>query len=275
MWAPRRALTQWSFALFTSLQVAAASAASITQLNTVSTGGQISPSVVALPDNQFALAYADRSGNDGFKGGIFGGIYNARLEPVRTCQINTLTLSWETRPQLAAAANGTFMAIWRLDNGWVEGQRFDAQCNKLGDQFTVEPGFAGEAGITADAEGNFWVVGSHGQKGLLNKYSVDGEHLIDSQVFYEAENPSRPVIATFSNGAALIAWDNGAVDSAATDILGRLINADGTAASEPSLSAMKARASKQEPLLPSSAEAASLPFGNPRRPPQKAPPCAA
>ncbi len=206
---------------------------SITQLNTVSTGGQISPSVVALPDNQFALAYADRSGNDGFKGGIFGGIYNARLEPVRTCQINTLTLSWETRPQLAAAANGNFMAIWRLDNGWVEGQRFDAQCNKLGDQFTVEPGFAGEAGITADAEGNFWVVGSHGQKGLLNKYSVDGEHLIDSQVFYEAENPSRPVIATFSNGAALIAWDNGAVDSAATDILGRLINADGTAASEP------------------------------------------
>ena len=66
-------------------------------------------------------------------------------------------------------------------------------------------------------------------QGLLNKYSVDGEHLIDSQVFYEAENPSRPVIATFSSGAALIAWDNGAVDSAATDILGRLINADSRA----------------------------------------------
>ena len=125
------------------------------------------------------------------------------------------------------------MAIWRLDNGWVEGQRFDAQCNKLGDQFTVEPGFAGEAGITADAKGNFWVVGSHGQKGLLNKHSTDGEHLKDSLVSYEADNPSRPVIATFSNVAVLIAWDFGAVASAATDILGRLMNADGTQASEP------------------------------------------
>ena len=91
MWAPRRALTQWTFAFFASLQFAAASAASITQLNTVSTGGQISPSVVALPDNQFVLAYADRSGNDGFKGGIFGGIYDAGLNIIESCEINTFT----------------------------------------------------------------------------------------------------------------------------------------------------------------------------------------
>ena len=162
--------------------------------------------MVALPDNQFALAYADRSGNDGFKGGIFGGIYDAGLNIIESCGINTFTGTWETSPALAAAPNGRFLATWRQDNGNIQGQLFQRDCSKIGDEFNIG---RGNADVTADGEGNFWVTLSSNGSCFISKYGNGGEPLFAQKLFLEAGDPVGLQLAAYPDGRVLLGWYDG------------------------------------------------------------------
>lgn len=225
----------------------------IVRLNQVTQGDQINPALAALPNNRFAMIYSDRAGNDGNKGGIFGGIYDANLTLVQDCGvINTITNEWQAFPHVAAAPNGTFMAVWTT--GWMaHGQRFSPSCEKLGDQFDIGFSFNG-LDVASDSNGDFWVVRSHQGKGYLDKYNNAGEQLVDGVIYYEAEAPIRNVITVLEDGHAVVGWYNGN-NPGGSDAYGLMINANGTIAGEPFLINQTRANNQRSPLF------AALPGG--------------
>ncbi len=201
----------------------------VVKLNAVDSGDQINPSVTSLPGGGFALAYADRSGNDGFKGGIFGGIYDAGLNISESCGINTFTGTWETSPALAAAPNGRFLATWRQDNGNIQGQLFQGDCSKIGDEFNIG---RGNADVTADGEGNFWVALSSNGSGFISKYGNGGEPLFVQKLFLEAGDPVGLQLAAYPDGRVLLVWYDGN-NRSGSDIFGLTLSTEGEASIDP------------------------------------------
>jgi hypothetical protein len=64
-----------------------------------------------------------------------------------------------TRPALASAANGAFVAVWNSQDGLIRGRRFDASGTPLGAQFLITFASGGlNPAIAMDAAGNFVVV---------------------------------------------------------------------------------------------------------------------
>ena len=200
----------------------------IERLNTTTSGDQINPSIVALPNDRFAMTWSDRAGNDGDRGGIFGRIYNADLTAVTDeFVVNTLTSDWQSKSNIAGASNGNLMAIWHQSNGYVEGQILSASGEKIGSQFTVQEGFNGLSDVVADSLGNFWVVSTvNGGSGYLNKYSNTGTLLVDSQVFQSDVVAFDPVVTALSDGRVLVSWYDGR-NTSGSDIYGQLITSEG------------------------------------------------
>ena len=200
----------------------------ITQLNATTSGDQINPSITALPGKQFAMIWSDRAGNDGDRGGIFGGIYDETLTLVSSeFVVNTLTSDWQSKSNVASAPNGHFMAIWHTSNGFVEGQLFNVSGEKLGIQFTVQEGFNGLSDVVADAAGNFWVVSTvNNGSGYINKYSNTGELLVDSKVYQSEVVAFDPVITALSDGRIVVSWYDGQ-NAAGSDIYGQFVTSAG------------------------------------------------
>ena len=199
----------------------------ITQLNATTSGDQINPSITALPGKQFAMIWSDRAGNDGDRGGIFGGIYDETLTLVSSeFVVNTLTTDWQSKSNIASASNGNFMAIWHQANGFVEGQLFNISGEKLGNQFTIQEGYNGLSDVVADATGNFWVVSTGGGIGYINKYSNTGELLLDSKVYQSEAVAYEPVITVLTDSRILVSWYDGQ-NTAGSDIYGQFVTSAG------------------------------------------------
>ena len=140
-----------------------------------------------LPDNQFErLAYADRSGNDGFKGGIFGGIYDAGLNIIESCGINTFTGTWETLPSAGSRTQRAIPCDLATGQRQYPGTAISKGCSKIGDEFNIG---RGNADVTADGEGNFWVALSSNGSCFISKYGNSGEPSLPKKLFLEAGDP--------------------------------------------------------------------------------------
>ena len=199
----------------------------ITQLNMTANGNQINPSISSLPGNKFAMIWSDRAGNDGDRGGIFGGIYDEKLALISSeFVVNTLTTDWQSKSNIASASNGNFMAIWHQANGFVEGQLFNISGEKLGNQFTIQEGYNGLSDVVADATGNFWVVSTGGGIGYINKYSNTGELLLDSKVYQSEAVAYEPVITVLTDSRILVSWYDGQ-NTAGSDIYGQSVTSAG------------------------------------------------
>jgi hypothetical protein len=203
-------------------------------LNATLPGDQINPSVASLPGNQFVMTWSDRASLDGDRGGILGRLYDETMTPLTSeFVVNTLTADWQSKSNVASAPNGNFMAIWHEANGWVEGQLFTVSGEKQGPQFTVQDGFNGLSDVVADAQGNFWVVSSvNNGAGYVNKYSNDGELLVDSLVLPSEGVASDPVITALSDGRILVSWYDGQNPSG-SDIYAQFITAEGLLSGTP------------------------------------------
>jgi hypothetical protein len=208
----------------------------ILMLNNVETGTQINPGIASLPDNQFVLVYEDRSGNDGSLTGIFGGIYDSDMQLLHDCGvINTSTNSYQEFPHVAASPDGNFMVIWRnFTNTFA--QRYTSSCQKIGNETFIGASFNG-LDVTADSDGNFWVVLSNGGKAYLSKFDVNGAVLVDRLLLTEYVSPERPertVIDALSDGRVLVSWYN--IDSSdSSDIYGLYVNTKGSVTTQPFL----------------------------------------
>jgi len=97
------------------MQRFAASGAAVgaeTQVNTTTAGSQDSPTVTALVDGGFLVAW-ESSGQDGSGFGIYAQRYDASGHAVGTeTQINSSTFSDQMAPAIAATSDGGFIATW-------------------------------------------------------------------------------------------------------------------------------------------------------------------
>ena len=219
-----------------------------TRLNTAFSGDQINPSIAPLPDDKFVVVWSDRVAKDGSKGGIFGRIYTSGFVPVSPdLLVNTITNGYQSKQSTASAPNGHFMVIWHDEGSRVRGQLFDADGVKLGPELSVNPQrFSGNSDVASDVDGNFWVVSGDGA-GYFSKYSNAGELLIESQAFYEADNPYDPKIASLADGRMLVSWYDGGNSN--SDILGQILNADGTLPGDVSQLNSATEGNQEEPFI--------------------------
>jgi|GEM_PF-1766611 len=201
---------------------------STVRLNTTTAGDQINPALAALPDDRFVVTWSDRSGADGADGGIFGQIYNADFTKVGSeFQVNSYTVGWQTRSQVATAPDGKFLVTWQQPS--LEGRIFDVDGSPLTEQFQIKAGFNATADMVADASGNFWTVTSvTNDKGYLSKYASGGTLLVDNVEFGGEQVPSDPDVAVLADGRVIVTWFEGR-NPAGSDIFGQLFTSDGTA----------------------------------------------
>jgi hypothetical protein len=222
----------------------------IALLNATTTGDQINPGVAALPDNRFVMVYEDRAGADGSSSGILGGIYDAQNQLLHDCGVmNTTTGSFQTFPHVAAAPDGTFMVVWSNFTNTF-GQRFSPTCEKLGDETFLGATFNG-LDVSADADGNFWVVRSKDGKAYARQYSNAGALLIDDVLLVEyalPEKPARTVSAVLATGDLLVTWYN-KDNPNSSDIYGLYVSADGTVTNQPFVINATTANNQVEPMI--------------------------
>src|SRR5262245_33733196 len=107
------------------------------QVNTFTTGDQITPTVAALSDGGFVVTWASL-GQDGSDGGIYGQRYAADGTAVgNEFQVNSFTSSDQNTPSVTALSDGGFVVTWMSlgQDGSGEGiyaQRFAADGNAVG-----------------------------------------------------------------------------------------------------------------------------------------------
>ena len=83
------------------------------QVNTYTVQAQGLPSVAAIPDGRFVVAWASAT-QDGSGVGIFAQRYQSFANPIGTeFQVNTYTLGDQTRPDVAMDYDGNFVVAWQ------------------------------------------------------------------------------------------------------------------------------------------------------------------
>lgn len=142
---------------------------------------QSGPSVAALPDGGFVVAWTSR-GQDGDGRGICAQQYDASGTPVGSeFQINTTTIGDQSGPSLAASPDGGFVVTWTStgqdgDGGGIYGQRYAASGTPVGSEFEVNNTTLGDQSspsIASLPNGGFAVTwNSSGQDGY--SYGVFG-----------------------------------------------------------------------------------------------------
>ena len=140
-------------------------------------------------------------------GGIFGGIYDAGLNIIESCGINTFTGTWENKSGVAAAplAYGRFLATWRQDNGNIQDSYFKGT-SKIGDEFNIG---RGNADVTADGEGNFWVALSSNGKLLHQQVRQRRRASLCPKAVPRGWRLVGLQLAAYPDGRVLLVWYDG------------------------------------------------------------------
>ncbi|MDQ7076632.1 MAG: hypothetical protein Q9M45_02110, partial [Robiginitomaculum sp.] len=220
-------------------------------VNTITSSSQFQPSVAALNDGGFVIAYGDNSQLtlDTTQAAILA----TRFDAVGVRQgseflVNTTTASTQLTPSVAALSDGGFVIAWRDDSlspqgAVVRAQRYDASGGPQGSEFLVstataasqvEPSVAGLTGggfIIAwrddNGDGNGKTV--RAQRYDANGLVQGGKFQVNTTITNDQYQPS---VAALSNGNFVIAWRDDSLAAPDTDssaVRARIYNAGGTA----------------------------------------------
>jgi len=213
--------------------------------NVVTTSNQATPSVSALTNGGYFVAWRS-SGQDGSFLGVYGRRFLANGNPVGSeFRLNTQTFLDQGNPRTAGLSNGEFIGTWDSDDQDGDGfgiyaQRYFSGGGAAGIEFRANAHTAGEqfgATVAALTSGRF-IIGWHslGQDGsgwgvYAQRYKLGGAV---AGVEFRANTPTagdqmNPAIAGLSNGGFVIAWEAANKDGSGKAIVARKYNADGTA----------------------------------------------
>jgi hypothetical protein len=146
------------------------------QVNTYTTGYQVSPSVALDSAGNFVIAW-NSLGQDGSSNGVFAQRYGSSGIPQDgEFRVNTYTTGEQTAPSVAADSTGNFVIAWNSpQDGSYTGifaQRYASTGAPLGGEFRVNThttNIQSSASVASDSVGNFVVVWqSLGQDGSSN-----------------------------------------------------------------------------------------------------------
>lgn len=225
--------------------------------NTTVAGRQTDPTVTALENGRFVIAWEDYSQSGGDTSGyaVRAQLFNANgTRAGGEFLVNTATANSQMDPATAALANGGFVVAWTDisatggdDSGYaVHAQIFDASGGKSGPEFRVNTTTTNNQwhpAITVLANGNFVVAWEDYSKSTgdtsyyairaqvfnANGGKVGTEFLVNSGSW--ALDQTRPALAALPDGRFVAVWEDEALLSGGkygSDIYAQLFNADGS-----------------------------------------------
>ncbi len=111
------------------------------RINTYTTNWQNNPTITALSDGGFVVAW-ESIGQDGSSGGMYGQRYNSAGVTVGAeFRINTYTTDAQYGPTITALSDGGFVVVWggegSGDDAGIFGQRYDATGTAVGGEFRI------------------------------------------------------------------------------------------------------------------------------------------
>ena len=202
-------------------------------------GSQYLPRIAARAEGDLVIVWRDDNGNDGSGYGVFGRTYDAVSGSLGDVfLVNTVTSGNQYEPDVAMFADGSFVVVWRDDNGLdgsgaaTFGRRFDAAGVPQGDAFLVNEHTAGsqyQPKVTSLSTGGF-VVAFYNDSGeywgdiYIREFDaagnpVDGDRRVNADSASSYRYQYEPAITDLGNGNFVVAWraDN-AADGSATGI---------------------------------------------------------
>ena len=186
------------------------------EVNTYTSAAQTEPSVTALGDGGYVIAWRSQDQDPGGSGGE-DGVYGQRYDANGNAQgsefrINSTTDDDEDTPDIAGLDGGGFVAVWESDDqdgedDGVYGQRFDASGNKVGSGKGV---YARQYDASGNAVGNEFEVNT-----------------------YTSSNQTAPSVTALGDGGYVIAWQSQDQEGAGSDaddgVYGQRYDASGNA----------------------------------------------
>src|SRR5262249_5206256 len=133
-------------------------------VNSTTTGPQLNPSVGMDAGGNFAIVWADSSGQDGAGNGVIGQRFNAAgVGQGGEVVVHTTTSGNQGIPSIARAGGGGCVVAGRGDGpgGDIFARRFNASAVGQGNQFPVNTTAANaqiNPDVAIDARGNFLVT---------------------------------------------------------------------------------------------------------------------
>jgi len=173
------------------------------QVNTYTTGPQVSPAVAVGPGGGFVVVWQSGNysgGQDGDRAGVFAQRFEASgLRAGSEFQVNTYTTGFQDEPDVAIDAGGNFVVTWRSTYGQdgsgagIFGQHFASTSEAVGPEFRINTHTDGDQqrpSVTAVPPADFIVVwdsrGYPGQDG-------DGTGVFGQRLRTSGFAPPRPV----------------------------------------------------------------------------------
>jgi hypothetical protein len=200
------------------------------QVNQYSTGWQYAADIAMDQDGGFIIVWDSEgsSGTDSDLDSVQGRRYNSLgTAQGGEFQLNTYTTSTQSDPEIAIAADGSFVAVWDShgsagddDSSWsIQARRFNSLGTGQGAEFQVNTEtnshqWASDIGM--DTDGNFVVVwGSQGgtidvddQSVRARLYDETGTPLSDQFLVntYSTNGQEQPAVAMDSDGDFVVTW---------------------------------------------------------------------
>jgi hypothetical protein len=219
------------------------------QVNTYTTNAQDDPAIAALADGTFVVAW-ESTGQDGSGEGVYARLLSAAGEPTGAeFAVATRTTGNQDTPAVAALAGGGFVVAWEDgaedgDGETVMAQRFDASGGRLGAEFRVNGGTAGdqqEPAVAAQEEGFVvaWVSASEegadgsGAAVIARRFDASGAALGDDIVVntYTTADQTHPVVAATGAGF-VVAWASDGQDGSSEGIFAQRFDTEGARVGE-------------------------------------------
>ncbi|MGF1499066.1 MAG: right-handed parallel beta-helix repeat-containing protein, partial [Elainellaceae cyanobacterium] len=218
-----------------------------TVVNTNLANWQTDPTITALADGGFVVAWQsrqqDQAEEEGRGYGIFAQRFNASGNKVSgEFQVNTAIDRNQSQPAVATLDDG-FVAVWQSlsqdgDEYGIFGQRFAADGTLVGSEFQVNTTTAGSQNYPAIAtlSDNSIVVAwnSYGQDGsaygiVAQRLAADGTPLGGEWVVNSATtaNQRQPDITALTDGGFVITWRSQATFGGDYQVLGQRYDAAG------------------------------------------------
>ena len=223
-------------------------------VNTTTQGPQLSPSITALADGRFVVAWSDQSQYAILGTEVRAQVFNADGSHFGAeFPVNTTTKGWQFLPRITALADGRFVVAWDDDSqsggdrsGFaVRAQVFNADGTNSGAEFLVNTTKRNDQyveNITALADGRFVVAWTDDSQtgGDTSLYAVraqvfnaDGSHsgaefLVNTTTQGYQIDPS---ITALADGRFVVAWmDNSQTggDTSLSAVRAQVFNADGS-----------------------------------------------
>jgi len=210
-------------------------------VNTTTAGLQEIPTVTALEDGGFVVAWAS-DGQDGSSYGVYGQRFDAAGQPEGgEFRVNDTTSGYQGEPSLAAIEGGGFVATWVSNAGGSEeivGQLYDANGAPVNGEFQVNVETASlqrYPAVTALEGGGFVIAwNSDGQDGsatgaFFRVYDSAGDPVTgDVQANTITDGNQRYVdVTALEGGGFVVTWQDESALEPNGDIYGQVYDASG------------------------------------------------